>query len=480
MWRPQSRVCPCREEVRDQAARCSSKEGMSWTAREGDNSYWRIARIATPMALSQTVGVSSQLAVLGMIGIMGESALYIRSVYTPVAWLYIAITAGLSATVQVAIARCWGRGEKEGIPRYLGGIARVGTVLCLTTGGLLVLLCHVLMDAERVTLAEQPEFRLFLTAMVGTTTAGMLGELCSATLRGMGRSAVAAAITGTYVALYLGIIAVAGIVLHGGLLMVPASGAVAAFIEISLALSVMARAGVLRRSGLIGWLPETLALLRRIALPVSASLFVLAAVNLELMRLMAFAGPAAVAGFGVGYQMQSVVVVPAVGFGSGVAVLMNQRLAVGATTAAKLCFKRGLRLGIAAYALITVIVLVAGSPVADMLVRGAGAAHEASHFVHVVGPSFGCTAVVVIGLTVLEQVGYGLLALAVNAGYFSLMLTVGWLAMGAHHRVPALYAVMAVGAALGLMFSLPLTSHFALRSCQSLRPQPQLSREAVE
>ncbi|BBA96687.1 putative multi antimicrobial extrusion protein [Actinacidiphila reveromycinica] len=427
-------------------------------------SYRRILRIALPMVLSTATGIGSQLVVTGLIGRIGSDALYVRSVYTPIAYLFLAVTTGLGVTVQVCTAQAVGRGTPALVRRHLGSIARVGTAVLVALGGLLVLLAGPLGEAVEIEPGRSGTFHVFLAAMAGAAVLGMLGELTSSVLRGMGRTGTAAAVTALYVALNLGSIVVAGPVLGGGLMVVPCAAGAAGLVELLLGLAVLARAGIVgRAAGRAGWMPGTPGILLRVGLPVGASSIVLAVVNLLLLRIVAPFGPDVVAGFTVGSTVQTAVIVPAVGFGSAVSVLMNHQLSGGRPAAARTVFRRGLLLAAAGYALVTVVMLAAGGPLAGLLSGDPAVAHQARHFLAVVGPVFGCTGVMLCVLTVMEQVGRGLLAVLLNAGYFAAVLVIGWSVVHARHDVTALYWTMAVAAAASLVTGLPAASRAALR-----------------
>src|SRR2546421_4272209 len=126
----------------------------------------RIARLAVPLVLSSATVLGSQLVVTGLIGRMDDTALYVRAVYAPIAFVFLAIMTGLAVTVQVASARCVGRGEPGEIPRYLGGVARVGGVLSMLVGGLLIAAAGPLGDLVDIAPEHRGLFRQFLIAMV--------------------------------------------------------------------------------------------------------------------------------------------------------------------------------------------------------------------------------------------------------------------------------------------------------------------------
>jgi Na+-driven multidrug efflux pump len=213
-------------------------------------------------------------------------------------------------------------------------------------------------------------------------------------------------------------------------------------------------------------------LIAAIGLPVGSTYIVLCVVNLLLLRIIAPAGPYTVAGFSVGYMLETAIVVPAVGLGSAVSVLMNQSVAAGFTSAARTAFRRGMFLAGGGYAVVTVVVVVAGSHLADLMSGTPAIAAQAREFVSVVGPVFGIMALVLTALTVLEQVGYGSVAAFMNASYFAVIVTVGWLAVARTGHIPDLYKTMMIAALCSLITALPLVCAVALRPRLLRRDSP--------
>jgi Na+-driven multidrug efflux pump len=436
-------------------------------------SYGRIVRVSAPMVASTAATIGTQLVVIGLIGRIGDAALYVRSLYTPVAFLFLAVTTGLAVTLQVAVAQCRGRGDETQISGYLGGVARLGGLLYLLMVGALIGSAGVLEAALRTAPDRRGTFSEFLIAMAGAALFGMLGELCAAVLRGLGRTGTAALVTATYVGCYLGVVVVGGLVLRGGLMAVALGNALAGLCELGVGLIILVHGGVIDMRAFAGWRRDVPRLAVSIGLPVGSSYVVLCVVNLLLLRIVAPAGQAAVAGFGVGYMLQTAVIVPAIGLGSAVAVLMNQSVAAGSVQAARTVFKRGIFLAAGGYVAVTVVVVIAGGQVASLMSGNPAVAAQAREFVSVVGPAFGCMGLGLTALTILEQVGYGALAAAMNAGYFATIVTIGWLLVAHTGRVSDLYTTMTLAASCGLIIALPVYFAVAKRPRVLRREQPR-------
>jgi Na+-driven multidrug efflux pump len=448
-----------------------------WRDALPDASLARIARLAAPLVASSVVVLGSQLAVVMLVGRIGAEALYVRSVYAPIVFLLLAVTTGLAVTLHVASARSVGGGEPDRISGYLGSTARIGLVVNLTIGAVLVLTSGALADLVQVPEAQRAPFRHFLLAMVLVNLVGFAGELCTAVLRGVGMGGTAALFTVTYVLLYLGILAVAGLWLHGGLMSVPLGGGVAGGLELLLGLSVLIRRGFLRHRALGVWRADTVRLALTIGIPIGTSYLVLFVVNLLLLRIVAAAGQDTVAGFAVGYTLQSLVVVPAVSAGSAVAILMNQQLAAGAVDRARTVFRRGLFLVAACYAAVTVLLVVAGHPLVALLSGDAEIVRHAWRFVSIVGPTFGCTGLVLCALTVLEQLGRGPTVVLMNLGYFASIILIGWWVVGTSTNVDGLYLTMAIVALCGLLTGLPTAWRLMGSTLRSARSDAETDAE---
>jgi Na+-driven multidrug efflux pump len=421
-----------------------------------NGSLRRIAGLAAPLVQSNVVLLGAQVAVTGVIGRMGDAALYIRSVYAPVALLLLAVTTGLSVTVQVVVARCVGRGDERAVGANLGSAARIGVLLAVVVGGTLAGLSGVLAALVEVPPAHAGAFRGFLVAMAAANVLGILGELTAAVLRGTGLGTPSAFLTGCYVTLNLVIVTVFS---GAGLMIVPVASAVAGAVELAFGLLYLRRRGI-RPSG---WRPDVPRLLGPVGVPVGASYFLLFAVNLLLLRIVAPAGETAVAGFSIAYTVQTFVIVPAVGFGSAIAVLTNQRLAAGQE--AMTVLRKGMLLVAGCYAVVTLAVVVLGRSIMGLLTTNPAIVGEAARFMSVVGPTFGCTALMIALVTVLEQIGHGPAAVTLNVSYFAVVITVGELGVTGQDVGP-LYVTMAVAALGSLVTGLPTAWFLASRKAR--------------
>ncbi|MEJ2853336.1 MULTISPECIES: MATE family efflux transporter [unclassified Saccharothrix] len=425
--------------------------------------YRRIAALGVPLALQTATMLLGQVVVVALIGRMGEGALYVQALYAPVEFLLVALVSGFAVTLQVLTARRVGAGDRAAVAGYWGGLLKAGLLAYAVLAAVLIASAGALGGLVDVAPAQADRFGSFLAAMVLVGPLRLGGELCSAVLRGVGRGVAATSLTTTYVVLNATLVAVLGVAGGGGLAVVPVAAAVAGAIELAAGLAVLSRAGLVtwagaRRSAAV------LAPVVGTGLPVAASYVLLFVVNLLLVRIAATGGPAAVAGFNAGYTAQTAVLVPAIGFGSAIAVLVNQRIGAGDRVGAATVFRRGLALVACGYAVVTLALLVVGSPLAGLLAEDPAVVEQARGFLTAVGPTFGCTGLVLAVLTVLQQVGRGGVAVAMNLGYFAVLIGVGWAAVASTGRVSALHVTMAVVAAASLVVGAPVAAWLVRRT----------------
>ena len=240
-----------------------------------------------------------------------------------------------------------------------------------------------------------------------------------------------------------------------GLTAVPVATAVSGAAELALGLLVLRRAGLLDPHRILRGHPEARSLVRAVGIPVGASYVLLFVLNL-LLRSVAPYGAGSVAGFTLGYTLQSTVIVPAVGCGSAIAVLTNQYDAAGEPDHARRALRTGTGLVAGCYVLVTLVLLFAGRALVAPLSADPATVAEAGRFMELVGPTFGCTGLILTLLTALEQTGRGAVSVTLNLIYFAALTGIGAWVAHAEGSSTGLYQVMAVSAVVGLLTGGPI------------------------
>ncbi|WP_168712726.1 MATE family efflux transporter [Streptomyces sp. A0958] len=423
-----------------------------------------IARFAAPLVTGSLVGQGVQFLVVTVLGSLGGSALYLRAVYVPVAFLFLAVNTGLGITLQVLTARRTGAAQPGAVPALLGSVARIGLLVYVVLGAAVVLGAGPLAALMAVPEAQRPAFTGFLTVMTLVSPLGMTGELGAAVLRGVGATGRSLLITAASAAVTLTCLTALTQGPYASVHALPWSLALGGAVETAAALLLLRRRGPFPLRDIARREPGTLRPVMGIGMPVAASVALLFVVEFLLLRVVAPFGEAAVAGFSLAYTVQAVFIVPAMSYASSVAILVNQRRAAGHPAQARAVMRRGAGLIGACYGGLTLLLTVAGPGAVGALPLDGATEAEAVRFMTLVGPTFGCTGLALVALGVMEQTGRGPVAIAMNTLHFGCVLGIGAWAARHEGSTDGLYAVLAVGAVIGALFSWPVAWRLVYRA----------------
>jgi Na+-driven multidrug efflux pump len=420
-----------------------------------------ILRLGIPMMAASLVVAAAQVVVLGMLGHLGGHALYVRAAYTPIVFAFLALGEAIGATTQVSAALSQGRNDARSGMRAAARLLALGTGAFAAVAGACWLLAPELarfVDARPDASAELTSFIRWMSA----ASVLMVAPLSAAAmLRGFGRVGAAAAITGTFVAVDILLVAILGFGLDAGVLSLAWAAALSATVAGALAAVLVLRAHPWRES--IAPAPEAerggrrdpgglavqLRLLRDVGLPILGSYVALFAFGLLLIRILSRFGPDVVSGFSVGYSVQALAVVPAIALGSAGAIYVNQLRGAGRAASAPAALTASLRLVVRLYAAIAVAITALAFVLPFVMTSNDEAARAGREYLLVVGPSLVALGVVVVILTVLEQVGAGGVALALNVVFVALVAGIGAVLAGRLDSPLALYATAAVTSLAG-------------------------------
>jgi hypothetical protein len=117
---------------------------------------------------------------------------------------------------------------------------------------------------------------------------------------------------------------------------------------------------------------------------------------------------------------------------------------------------------------------VTGSPVI---------AEQVQRYLGIVLPTIALMGLVLVAVTVLEQLGAGLAAVLLNLGYFGAVLVIGGLLARQHHDFSQVYWTIAITNLVGAPLAVPLTATL-IRRRVLLRParvsEPKIPATATE
>ncbi|WP_312034221.1 MATE family efflux transporter [Actinoplanes sp. TBRC 11911] len=403
------------------------------------------------MVPAELVDVFLPMATLILMGRMGAEALYVRSLFTPLAFLFLALHTGLGVTTQVAAAVARGQGRLDQVAGRVTSIVRVGLPAALVLAGVLAVLAPTLAHLLSAQPSARDDFVEFVR-WTGLAYVCVLGPtVCVSALRGGGRPWAAGAVIAGVATIQIGLTAI-GVAVHAGILVVPAAIAAANVAGTVAGVVLLRRFGAWPPGTSLAWRPAVVGSLLSIGAPVAGSLLILFVSNLGLTWVVSAFGPDVVTGFATAATVQSVVVVPAIALGSATAILMNEHRGAGRGDRLPGVLDAGLRISAIFYLVTTTLVVFATAhgPTMRAVTGNAAAASEARHYLAVVGPTYLCMGLALVALTIMEQLGAGALAVTLNGTYVLVTLGGGgWLARHAHHPDP-LYLVVAVANVLAV------------------------------
>jgi len=425
--------------------------------------WQRVGGIAVPLLVAQSVDFLVQIGIVAIMGAMGDDALYLRSLYQPIAFLLLALSMAFAVSNQVTAAISKGAGRPQDVLASAGSLARIwflsGAVVCLV----LAVAAPWIAVALGVQAHLVDSYASFLrwTAASGLLVIGP--ALCASCLRGYGHVGRATVVMLSAAAVRIGCVAGLGLGVRSGVMAVPVAEATAGLAGLAVGVVMLRRTELWRLDRLRVWQPEVLGRLRQIGTPIATSFLIISVYTFAVVRLLSRFGEQAVGGFSVASALQDLALLPGMMLGTATAIVVNQQRGAGDFGRVRASLRGGLGLSVAVYAVVSVLIWTMAWPLAELLTSDAGIAGEAAGYLGVVGLTFVVQGPVLAVLTVMEHTGSGFVAVGLNAIYFALIVVVAVLAAGSLDGSAGLYLVIAGCNLIGV--TVPL---FALRYLRRL------------
>ncbi|HEY6312474.1 MAG TPA: MATE family efflux transporter [Streptosporangiaceae bacterium] len=388
--------------------------------------------------------------VIALMGRMGDQALYIRSAYLPIAFLFLGFSSAFDISSQVSASVNCGRDRPQDVPVIALSMARVwilgGAAVCL----LILLGAPGLASLLHVTPAVRGEFVAFVrwTSLAELTVIGPV--LCAASLRGFGYAREAAAVTLTSAAVYLGGVALLGLGTGMGAFSVPVSAVASDAVGLFIGLVLGRRRGLLRPDRL-RWEGQAVGHLIRVGIPVALSFFVIATYDLVICWVLAPFGASSVAGFSTAFTVQGLVITPGIVLGSATAIVMNQQRGAGGLHAQlSRTLSAGFQVATPLYVALSVLTWLGAGPIGHVITNNPAIASDATDYLSLVGLTFLIQGPVLLALTVMEQTGGGFLAVALNIIYFLAIAVIGGTLARSMGSTGDLYRTIAIANLAGI------------------------------
>ncbi|MFC7545966.1 MATE family efflux transporter [Plantactinospora sp. GCM10030261] len=403
-----------------------------------------IVRLAVPMAFAEVVGLLVLVGVVALMGRMGDEALYVRALYLPIGHLFIAVYVAFGFSNQVAAAISRGRGRPEDVAPIAMSFVRMWGVAAVVLVVATLLAAPLLADAFSVPDASRADFMTFLRWMAVAELLQVASILCSSSLRGFGHAGAGAAVVLAGAAVQFGGVALLGLAGGMGALSVPLSIAVGAAVGALLGVWLMRRHGLIRPgTDLTRWRPESLGHIRAVGLPVATTQLILFGANFGLLWVLGDFGPRVIAGFSSAVTLQFLVLMPAIVLGSATAIVLNQQRGAGHLDWMPATMRNGLAITVGVYLLVSVVMWAGSDLFGRMMTPSPSIADQTALYLSTVGLTYVLMGPVLTSLTVMEQIGSGLLAVVLNLVYFAAIVLIGAIVVAAVAEPVALYRTIA-------------------------------------
>lgn len=357
-------------------------------------------------------------------GHTGQSVLYVLSLYIPVSFLLIALVEAIQLSTQVTVSRQRESGSKELsslFAHYAGG----GLILSIFIGLIVFLCLPILQYFYKIPDDITPLFSSYVIGMMIAAVPTVLGAIANASLRGLGRakhaSFIAVCTALVNISLVYILVNMIGLSLNG----IVYANIISSLLSLSAAITILIKGGDLRFPNRSINMSK-LILLRYVGIPVFASYCLIFISTFFYNRIVSPFGESVIAGFGVGYRIQTMAILPGIVIGSAIGILINQNMASKKSMRAYEGFKKGMLQSYGTYLFIAASIWLFKDPIVSFLIADKYSQVEAIRYLSIVAPSYLLMGPMMTALLTMEQTGQGYRALVLNAIYFCLIVAGGF------------------------------------------------------
>lgn len=434
----------------------------------------RLMQLALPILLSSLIGLFAPLINAAIVGRDHAADLYVLGVFLPVGFLQLAINESLRVSAITFSSRAAGSGDLQTMGRRLEGLLSLAVLIYLAVATVFWLASDRFMGLYVVPVAQQALTSRFIQLNILVGTLVVVSMTMMSALYGLGQAFRVTAVT--IISFTANILLTLLLVAweHWGLYALITSTLITASATIAWAASQLARLGVLRRPG-HDWLRDGRGHWREIAaisLPVFASYLILFAQMLLFNRLLALFAPAAIAGFGVAYRIQNIVLMPAIAIGVALAIEVNRMVAAKEQEGVFGFLATALGTSLALFVGLGGLVFAGRELLPGLVADDQGVVAAASQYLTYMGPTYVVIGPLLMLLVFLEETGQGLRSMVFNAGALAVQIGLAFYLAQTYHSLDLVYQAIALShgaAALYILYELA-------RSRQPLERRPAVAR----
>jgi Na+-driven multidrug efflux pump len=379
-------------------------------------------RFAASILVGLLASLAQQIFTLAFLGRLGDDALYVRAIYTPIGFLILAVTEGLVVAAQVSAGIATRSGRRDTF-RPLSTFLVLGGGALILTAGVFAAAATPILNALEVDPADHRKVLTFVVAVCLATVVSLVPLAGGAVLRGMGRTVASSVLSAGFTLLSIGAMVVLGVWTDLGMLAVPGSTLIAGVVAGVAALWLLRR-----HVTATSWFRrDAAAELWMFGAPVAVTFLMLSSVNFGYLRVLRNATTADIAGFNLGQGANSFFMVVAIAVGSGAAIAANLQPGEVRRPIEAAGLSAAVRIALPAYAAIGLLAFALRDPLSRLLTSDADVARTTADYFRWMGPTFVVFGGTLAVLTYLEQVGRARTALLLNAIYFAVLLVIAFL-----------------------------------------------------
>lgn len=404
----------------------------------------RIGLIAVPILLASLASLFAPLVNTAVMGHHDAALLYPLALALPLILLQTSVNESLRVSSVAFSSQASGSGDLATYRRRLHGLVTIGVLVNLALAALFAVGHGAFLDAYGVPAGQRPLVYAFVQLTVLTGALLMVSVGLMSSLYGFGQVRAVTVVTVTGLAGNVALTAV--LVAWLGLFAMPAATVVSATATIGWAARRLAGLGALPRLSASPWaaVAGSWRQIARISAPVSLGYLLLFVNGLVFTQILARHSALDVAGFGVAYRIQNLVLMPAIAIGVGLAITVNRMVAAGRPEPVPAFLSTTLLLAVTVFAGLGALLFAVRGPVTGWLAGDPAVAGAAGRYFTYVAPAYLVAGPLLMLMIFLEETGNGLRALTFNAA-----LVAGQLLLAHHltvtgHPVWQVYLALAV------------------------------------
>lgn len=404
-----------------------------------------IYEIALPLCLSTMTAITVDLICLFILGSINATSYYISSLFMPISFLLFAIFECYRTPIIFYASTTKDQQQIGDLGNHLLIIGCLALVTILIGLGIFSVTSKPILKALAIQAPVDNLFIKFSLLMIGFGILRSWSACLVGAMYGIGKHKIASRFS-----IVMGIIvcSITFYFAHGSNQPIIIYSYIIACCSL---VSILVTALILRQRGCFKNLDRTFIQNKlwliikgtyRIGSPIFFSYLVIFVSLFFFNLLLAPFGSAVVAGFGVGYQIQSLITLPAISIGIGSGILINRLITQHSPTHALQILQLAIATTFIVYLGIALLVFLFKGQIAHLIVTENSIATWCQTYLANVAPSYFAFGPNLACLVILEQIGMGFKSLVFNLIYFSMIIIIGGIAAEHFNQAIMMFKVM--------------------------------------